>query len=85
MRRHWAIENGQHRVLDVRFGEDANRAWGDFSAENLALMRRMAVNVIGHNGSSKDSIRLRKLRAALSDSHRFALISFALIFGKPAT
>ena len=51
-----------------------------FSAKNLALMRRMAVNVIRHNGSSKDSIRQRKLRAAVSDNYRFALI-----FGKPAT
>jgi hypothetical protein len=44
------------------------------------MVRRMALNVIRHNGPSKDSIRLRKLRAALSDNYRFALI-----FGKYAT
>jgi len=80
VRGHWDIENGQHWVLDVQFGEDANRARKDFSAENLALMRRMALNVIRRNGSSKDSIRQRKLRAAVSDNYRFALI-----FGKSAT
>ncbi|CAK0768807.1 hypothetical protein CCP3SC5AM1_580012 [Gammaproteobacteria bacterium] len=80
MRGHWAIENCQHWVLDVQFGEDANRARKDFSAENLALVRRMALNIIRHNGPSKDSLRLRKLRASLNNNYRFELI-----FGKPAT
>ncbi len=80
VRRHWAIENSQHWVLDVQFGEDASRARKDHSAENLALVRRMALNVIRHNGPSKDSLRIRKLRASLNDEYRFELI-----FGKPST
>ncbi len=52
VRGHWAIENGRHWVLDVQFGEDANRARKDHSAENLGLVRRMALNVIRHNGPS---------------------------------
>lgn len=64
--------------LDVQFGEDANRARQDHSAKNLALVRRMALNVIRHNGPSKDSIRRRKLRASLNDDYRLQLI-----FGKP--
>ena len=36
VRQHWAIENSQHGVRNVRFGEDANRA--------LSEMRRMALN-----------------------------------------
>lgn len=74
VRGHWAIENGQHWVLDVQFGEDANRARQDHSAENLALVRRMALNVIRHNGPSKDSLRRRKLRASLNDDYRARLI-----------
>ena len=80
VRGHWGIENGQHWVLDVQFGEDANRARRDHSAENLALVRRMAMNVIKHNGPSKDSLRRRKLRASLNDGYRYELI-----FGKPPT
>ena len=80
VRGHWAIENGQHWVLDVQFGEDASRARKDHSAENLGLVRRMALNVIRHNGPSKDSLRVRKLRASLNDDYRFELI-----FGKPPT
>jgi predicted transposase YbfD/YdcC len=74
VRSHWAIENSQHWVLDVQFGEDANRARIDYSPENLALVRRMALNVIRHNDSSKQSLRLRKMRAAINDDYRFELI-----------
>lgn len=80
VRQHWAIENCQHWVLDVQFNEDTNRARKDYSPENLALVRRMALNVIRHNGSSKQSMRMRKLRASLNDDYRFELI-----FGKGAT
>src|SRR5512144_1154238 len=80
VRSHWDIENGQHWVLDVQFGEDANRARQNHSAENLALIRRMALNVIRHNGPSKESLRLRQLRALLNDDYRAQLI-----FGKPST
>jgi predicted transposase YbfD/YdcC len=74
VRGHWGIENGQHWVLDVQFSEDASRARQDASAENLALVRRMALNVIRHNGPSKDSVRRRKLRASLNDDYRAQLI-----------
>jgi predicted transposase YbfD/YdcC len=78
VRDHWAIENGQHWVLDVQFGEDAHRARTGASAENLALIRRMALNTLRHNDPSKDSLRRRKLRASLNDDYRFQLI-----FGQP--
>ncbi|HRD67820.1 MAG TPA: ISAs1 family transposase [Candidatus Competibacter sp.] len=74
VRQHWGIENQQHWVLDVQFGEDACRTRRDHSAENLAVIRRMALNVLRHNGPSRDSIRRRKLRAALSDDYRLRLL-----------
>lgn len=80
VRGHWEIENGQHWILDVQFGEDANRARTNYSAENLALVRRMALNAIRHNDPSKDSLRRRKLRASLNDDYRSQLI-----FGNPQT
>jgi len=70
----WAIENGQHWVLDVQFGEDTHQARQKHFAENLALIRRMALNVIHHNGPSKDSLRCRKPRSSLNDDYRARLI-----------
>jgi predicted transposase YbfD/YdcC len=80
VRQHWSIENRQHWVLDVQFGEDNNRARKDHSPENLALIRRAALNLLNNNGPSKDSLRKRKLRACLSDHYRAELI-----FGKRPT
>lgn len=74
VRQHGGIENQQHGVLDVQFGEDACRTRNDHSAENLAVIRRMALNVLRHNGPARDSIRRRKLRAALSDDYRLRLL-----------
>jgi predicted transposase YbfD/YdcC len=82
VRGHWGIENQQHWVLDVQFGEDAGRTRKDHSAENLALIRRIALNVLRHNGPPRDSIRRRKLRAALNDDYRLRLLLGAPI---PAT
>lgn len=73
-REHWAIENSQHWVLDVQFGEDANRAHVDHSAENLALVRRVALNMLRHNGNPKQSIRRRKQKSILNDDYRKNLI-----------
>jgi predicted transposase YbfD/YdcC len=74
VRGHRGIENQQHWVLDVQFGEDACRTRHDHSAENLALIRRIALNVLRHNGPPRDSIRRRKLRAALNDDCRLRLL-----------
>lgn len=74
VRQHWGIENQQHWVLEVQFGEDACRTRNDHSAENLAVIRRMALNVLRHNGPARDSIRRRKLRAALNDDYRLRLL-----------
>ena len=56
VRPHWGIENQPHWVLDGPFGEDACRTRRDHSAENLAVIRRMALNVLRHNSPSRDSI-----------------------------
>jgi len=81
VRQHWCIENRQHWVLDVQFGEDDNRgSERSFTGKNLALIRRMALNLFNSHGPSKDSLRRRKLRACLSDRYRAELI-----FGKNKT
>jgi len=46
VRNHWGIENRLHWMLDVLFGEDANRARKDNGPENLATLRRLVINII---------------------------------------
>jgi len=80
VRDHWRIENSQHWVLDVQFGEDANRSRKDHSAANLAVIRRMALNLLRNDPDPKRSLRRRKMRAAFSDEYRSGLL-----FGNAAT
>jgi len=46
IRGHWAIENSLHYVMDVVFREDASLSDVGYSAENMALIRRLATNII---------------------------------------
>jgi predicted transposase YbfD/YdcC len=45
-RSHWAIENGLHWVLDVLFKEDLSRLRAGHGANNMALVRHFALNLI---------------------------------------
>jgi predicted transposase YbfD/YdcC len=45
-RLHWHVENKVHYIIDVTFGEDACRLVSDHAQANLAVLRRMALNVV---------------------------------------
>jgi predicted transposase YbfD/YdcC len=66
-RSHWAIENQLHWVLDVHFEEDANRARKDNAPENLAILRRLALNIL-RTHPDRASIRRKIKRAGWDDA-----------------
>ena len=74
VRDHWAIENKEHWVLDVQFGEDAHQARKDHRAANLAVVRRIALNLLRRNGTDKRSLRRRMRLASLDDRLRAHLL-----------
>jgi predicted transposase YbfD/YdcC len=59
VRGHWGIENSQHWVLDVVCQEDPSRARLDNAAENLALLRRLAMNLMEKEGTKHASKRVK--------------------------
>jgi predicted transposase YbfD/YdcC len=67
VRGHWGIENSQHWVLDVVFQEDQSRARLDNAAENLALLRRLAMNLMGKEGTRHASLRVKGRTAGWDD------------------
>lgn len=69
VRQHWGIENKLHWVLDVSFNEDKCRARNNNSAENLAVLRHLALNLLREEKSSKKSLNLKKLRCALDKKY----------------
>jgi hypothetical protein len=46
VRGHWHVENKLHWVLDVTFGEDRTKIAKKNGAENLALVRKIALNML---------------------------------------
>lgn len=68
-RAHWTIENSLHWVLDVVLDEDQARARKDNGPENLAVLRRLALNIVRRD-TSKASLR-RKLKRAGWDDNSF--------------
>jgi predicted transposase YbfD/YdcC len=67
VRGHWGIENSQHWVLDVVFQEDQSRARLDNAAENLALLRRLAMNLMEKEGTKHASLRVKGRTAGWND------------------
>lgn len=61
----WAIENSLHWVLDVTYDEDGCRTRDRNAAHNLALLRRMAGNLLQLEGS-KMSMKAKRLLCASS-------------------
>jgi predicted transposase YbfD/YdcC len=77
VRGHWGIENRQHWVLDVVFNEDQSRARAGNEAENLGLMRRMALNMVKNEGTKRSSLKVKRKVAGWDDD----LMSRILIAG----
>jgi predicted transposase YbfD/YdcC len=67
-RDHWSIEAAVHWVLDTSFDEDRARNRKDHGPENLATLRKLALNVV-RAAKNDDSIRLRRKRAGWSDDY----------------
>jgi predicted transposase YbfD/YdcC len=63
VRRHWGIENRLHWVLDIAFREDACRLRKDHAAENLAIIRHIALNLLRQDMTSKIGVKNRRLKA----------------------
>jgi predicted transposase YbfD/YdcC len=67
IRRHWGIENRCHWVLDMTFAEDQCRVRKGYAAENLALLRKLALNLLRHDQTIKDTMRGKRIQAALCE------------------
>jgi predicted transposase YbfD/YdcC len=73
-RSHWGIENRLHWALDVHFAEDGNRARKDNAPENLAILRKLALN-IHRTHSYRASLRRKIKRAGWDDAYLMATLS----------
>ena len=61
---HRRIENSCHWVLDVAFREDASRIRQDNSGENFVIVRRITLNLLKSEKSTKLGVANKRLKAA---------------------
>lgn len=78
IRQHWSIENSQHWVLDVTFGEDACRVRCVHAPHNLAVLRRFALNALRRESTSKRSLKQKSKQSAMSDDYMMKVLAAAL-------
>ena len=70
----WGIENRLHWVLDVVFDEDRGRTRKDNGPENLAILRRFAINLVRAH-PARISMRQKVKRAGWDDAFLLDLLS----------
>jgi predicted transposase YbfD/YdcC len=75
VRKHWAIENELHWVLDVAMNEDRSRVRKDQTPENLAVLRHIALNLLKQEKTAKGSIRAKQFQAALKEDYLLKVLT----------
>ena len=74
VRGHWGVENKLHWVLDVWFREDQSRARAGHAAENLATLRRLALNLLKRERTKKRGIKGKQLNAGWDHAYLLRLL-----------
>jgi predicted transposase YbfD/YdcC len=78
VRGHWGVENKLHWVLDVCFREDQSRARAGYAAENLATLRRLALNLLKREKTKKRGIKGKQLNAGWNHAYLLRLLGIPI-------
>ena len=75
IRQHWAVENLLHWTLDVTFREDAQRKRNGKAAQNFALVKKIALNLLKKEESKRMSLKNKRLVAAWDNEFLFKILT----------
>ena len=75
VRGHWGIENSVHWILDVAFDEDGSRVRTGNAAENFSTLRRMALNMLKRESTSKGGVAAKRKRAGWDENYLLTVIN----------
>jgi predicted transposase YbfD/YdcC len=78
IRQHWRVENDLHWCLDVSFREDHCRIRDLRAAENVALVRRMALQLLKRQPGERVGVPIRRLRAGWDNAYLVQVLSTGL-------
>jgi len=74
-RAHWGIENSVHWILDIAFREDESRLRKDHGAQNFAILRHIALNLLKQETTVKLGVHNKRLKAAWDQSYLLKVLS----------
>ena len=75
VRSHWGIENRLHWSLDVTLNEDGSRVRSGNGAENFSVLRRMALNLLKAEKSTKRSLAGKRKDAAWDNDYLLKVLA----------
>ncbi|NPV55195.1 MAG: ISAs1 family transposase [Anaerolineae bacterium] len=75
IRQHWEVENKLHWSLDVSFNEDSSRVRTGHAPENLALLRKMALNLLRLNKSKKCGAKTKRMLCAVDTNFLLEILN----------
>ncbi len=77
IRSHWGIENSLHWILDVAFREDDCRIRKDNAPQNFAILRQIAVNLLGKEKRVKRGVKNKQFLAEMDNNYLARVLELA--------
>jgi len=74
IRAHWGIENQAHWILDVAFREDEQNANAGNIAENMSMIRRIALNLIKQEKTAKFGVEIKRQMCGWDEEYLLKVI-----------
>jgi len=75
VRTHWEIENKVHWVLDIAFREDECRIRRGNGAENFAVLRHIALNLLRREDTAKCSLKAKRKKAGWDNDYLLKVLT----------
>jgi predicted transposase YbfD/YdcC len=75
VREHWGIENKVHWVLDIAFREDDSRVRKGNAAQNLAVLRHIALNLLKQERTARCGTKSKRLRAGWDENYLLKVLT----------
>jgi predicted transposase YbfD/YdcC len=75
IRSHWHVENKLHWQLDISFNEDSLKLRSGHAAQNIALMNKLALNLLKNEKSTKVGLKSKRLKAGWDNNYMMKVLS----------